>query len=86
MHSGQIIIKLAFYWDAQNRHVDLMNLEMEVFLNILQTKLYEPLKEGKVSVIKNWPRGFRTGANFHTGIKTEIQDCKGPFHGIVQQI
>ena len=24
--------------------------------------------------------------NFHTGRKREIQNCKGPFHGIVQQI
>ena len=52
-HSGQVLVKPAFNWGAQDRYIELMNFEMEVS-NILETKVYELSEEEKVPVIKNW--------------------------------
>ena len=39
-HGHPILEKPSFYWDTQDRDVELMNLEMEV-TNILETRAYD---------------------------------------------
>ena len=45
--------KPKFYWDAQDRYVKLLNVELEV-TNILETRAYKIGDEEKVSFIINW--------------------------------
>ena len=65
---------------------DTFNFEMEV-LNILDTKVYELSEEEKLPVIKLIGLGGPTAyTSFHTGRKRKIQDFKGLFYSIVQQM
>ena len=43
----------AFIWNVLDRHVKLLNFEMEV-ASVLQAETYDLSEEGKVAIIRNW--------------------------------
>ena len=73
-HSGPILIKPMFNWEAHDRYVELMNFYIEV-LNILEIKVCKLLEEEKVPVMKDWlgQEGLQLIQTF-TEEEREIQD------------
>ena len=48
-----VMEKLRFNWDMPDRHVQLLNFQLEV-TDILETKVYEINDDERIPVIKNW--------------------------------
>ena len=50
-HGRPALKQLPFNWNAPDKYVELLNFKMEV-TNILQTKAYKLLEEGKVPLLR----------------------------------
>ena len=75
-HGRQALERPLFNWNAQDRFIELLNIELEV-MNILERNTYDLTDEEKVPVIKSWlgREGMWLIKTF-TKEEKNRQDCK----------